>query len=264
MKAIILAAWFGTRMLPITKTIPKEMLPVGDKPVIQHTIEALVQCGISEIIIVTSQFKKVLEDYFDKNYELEELLEQKWKTTYLEMINKPKDLAKMAFVRQNKMLWTGNAILQAEPRVSEDFFMVLNGDDIYEAGSLQWMMDLHKQSWKSTMLLTQVEKEDVVNRWIAKIENDHIIGFVEKPSIESAPSNLANTGCVIYPRKMFELIKNTTPDAKSWEIYPREGFQKIMDSEWVLPYVTKNRRPIWSRESWLDANNKMFKDWKLF
>jgi len=264
MKAIIMAGGFGTRMLPITKTIPKEMLPVWEKPVIQHTIEALVGAWINEIIIITSQFKKVLEDYFDKNYELEELLEKKWKIWYLEMINKTKDLAKIAFVRQSKQLWTWHAILQAKNRISDDFFMVLNWDDIYETNSLKWMFELHKKTKKSIMLLTEVEKNDVMNRWIANIKNDQILWIVEKPKIEESPSNFANTWCVIYPKEVFDLIEKTQPDPKSWEIYPRDAFHHIIKKDWVLPFITKNRKSIWSWESWLEANNKIFKDWSLF
>jgi UTP--glucose-1-phosphate uridylyltransferase len=130
-------------MLPITKTIPKEMLPVGNKPVIQYIVEGIVGTGIQDIVMITSQGKRALEDYFDKNYELEELLRKKGKTEFLELINKPKTMANIVFARQNEQLGRTHAVYQAKKWVSDDFFMLCMGDNFFEPAFYAEMMDLH-------------------------------------------------------------------------------------------------------------------------
>ena len=115
MKAVLIAAGVGTRTLPITKSIPKELLPVGNKPVIQYVIEDLARNGVKDIMIVTSLWKKALEDYLDKNAELEDMLQKKWKLEALEAVRKPRTLANYSFVRQDEPLGTAHAVMQVKP-----------------------------------------------------------------------------------------------------------------------------------------------------
>lgn len=256
MKALILAAWFGTRMLPITKTIPKELLPVGNKPVIQYIVEGVVGAGIDEILILSSQSKKALEDYFDKNYELEELLKKKGKSDLLASINTPKNLARYSFVKQTEQLGTGHAILQAQPWIHEDFFMVIYGDTIFHPSAFQEMIALHQQTGKSVMLVVEVPQQDVSKYGVIKLDDDgHIIDIVEKPRPEYAPSNLIMYGIMILPKKIFWLLSRTPPDEQSGEIYPREAVGELMRERSLIPYICNHpTRDIGSLESWIDAN----------
>jgi UTP--glucose-1-phosphate uridylyltransferase len=157
-------------MLPITKTIPKELLPVGNKPVIQYIVEGVVGAGIHDIVILSSQSKKALEDYFDKNYELEELLQKKGKSDLLEAINKPKNLARYSFIKQTEQAGTGHAILQAAPWINDDFFMVIYGDTIFHPDAFAEMIALHQQTGKSVMLVVEVPQQDVSKYGVIKMD----------------------------------------------------------------------------------------------
>lgn len=256
MKAIILAAGHGTRMLPITKTIPKELLPVGNKPVIHYIVEWLSKAWIKDMLIITSQSKKALEDYFDKNYELEDILTKKGKTDALQAINEPKSLGNFTFVKQTEQKGTWHAILQAKPRIQDEFFMVVYADEIHHPKIYSEMLDLHKTTWKSVILWKEVNHEDVSKYWILKIENNFITDIIEKPSIDEAPSNYALFTPFIFPRKLFDLLEQTKPDEKSWEVYPRDWVKHIMKADGVVPYISAHpmRDASGNPESWLATN----------
>lgn len=240
MKAIILAAGHGTRMLPITKTIPKELLPVGNKPVIHYIVEWLSKAGIKDMLIITSQSKKALEDYFDKNYELEDILTKKWKIDALKAINEPKDLWNFTFVKQTEQKGTGHAILQAKPWIQDEFFMVVYADEIHHPKIYTEMLDLHHQSGKSVILWKEVSPDDVSKYGILKIENNFITDIIEKPSTEEAPSNYALFTPFIFPRKLFDLLEQSQPDPKSGEVYPRDAVKHIMKTDGVVPYISSH------------------------
>ena len=161
MKAVIVVAGFGTRMLPITKTIPKEMLPVGDKPVIQYTVEDLVRNDIKDIIMITSNQKKALEDYFDKNYELEAILEKKGKHDLLALINAPKEMAHYTFVRQTEILGTAHAVAQVEPRIGDEYFIVIFGDAIYPPQMITDLLKKFTEVQKPIICVHEVPHEEV-------------------------------------------------------------------------------------------------------
>ncbi len=265
MKAIITAAGYWTRMLPITKTIPKELLPVWNKPVIQYIVEWIVSWGIKDIIIITSQWKESIEQYFDKNYELEEVLRKKWKKELLEEINKIKFLANFAFVKQKQQLWFAHAILEAKPWIQEDYFLLTVGDSIFDYRIFKDIIDIHKQTKKTVIWLVEVPKEEVYKYWVVKIENWQIIDMVEKPKVEEAPSNLIMFGVYILPKKIFNIIEKTPVDPKKWEILLPDSLRLLMQ-EWeeIYPYITSYK--IWDAgtpESWLKANIEIFNN-KLF
>ncbi len=190
MKAVILAAWYWTRMLPITKTIPKELLPVWDKPVIQYMIESLVENNIKDIVMITSQWKTAIEDYFDKNHELEEKLKNKNKIDLLEKINKPKNLANICFIKQKELLWTGHAVLQAEKWIDDNYFILILWDSIFHPEIYKQALNLHQKTWEAVIVAKKIPKEEVYKYWVLDIKDGKIIDMIEKPSVENAPANL--------------------------------------------------------------------------
>ncbi len=252
-------------MLPITKTIPKELLPVGNKPVIEYTVEWLVSCWVEDIIVITSQSKKALEDYFDKNYELEELLRKKWKLEYLEMINRPKQLANMAFIKQEKALWTWQAVGLAERRINDDYFFINYWDEIYNSKVYKDMVDLFQKEKKSVMMLCEVDQKEVYKYWVVEIKNWQITNFVEKPKVEEAPSNLIRVWVWIFHKDLFKYLKNVKPNPKNWEIYLTDAILELAKNQKILPYInTYERRDIWSLKWRLQANKYFLENGKLF
>ena len=264
MKAIILAAGFGTRMLPLTKTIPKELLPVGKKPVIQYAVEALSNAGIKNILMVTSQGKKALEDYFDKNYELEDILRKKWKLEILDVINYPKTIADYVFIKQEKQLGTGHAVLQTKPWISDDYFVVAYGDAIYPPNMFEQMIN-HFKEYKSPILVAhEVPKEETYKYWVVELDGDNILNIVEKPAVEDAPSNLVSNGVFLLPKEIFELLENTKPDSKSGEIYLPDAIKQLMLSKNVKCLKVDPFWDIGNPDALLNANAHFFENGKLF
>jgi len=264
MKAVIVAAWFGTRMLPVTKTVPKEMLPVGDKPIIQYTVEWLVDAGITDIIMITSQQKKALEDYFDKNYELEDILQKKGKTDLLALMNKPKEMATYTFVKQLEMLGTGHAILKTEHLISDEYFMVIFADTIYPPETFVEMIKKFNESRSPIIAVHEVPQEEVYKYGVVKLDGERVIDFVEKPKVEEAPSNLIWNGSAILPKSIFATLKNIGLDSRSWELNLPDAIKAMLVD---IPFVAVQLRPYLDTGSlqWrLEANEIFLKKGKLF
>jgi len=264
MKAIILAAWFWTRMLPITKTIPKELLPVWNKPVIQYAVEGLAEAGIKNILMVTSQGKKALEDYFDKNYELEDLLAKKWKTEALNLINKPKELANYIFVKQKDQFGTGHAVLQAKPWIAWDYFIIVYGDAIYPPNIFVEMIKNFEKNRAPLLVVHEVPKEETYKYWVVKLDDHKVVDIIEKPKVEDAPSNLISNGVFLLPREIFSILKNTPADEKSGEIYLPDAIKKLMTIMDVLPLKVKSFWDVGDPVALLKANVHYAKYGKLF
>ncbi len=230
-KAIIPVAGMGTRFLPATKAQPKEMLPVVDKPVIQYIVEEAVAAGIEEIIFVTAIGKRALEDHFDRNFELEYRLEQKNKMKELEAIQEVGKLAKFAFVRQQKPLGDGHAILAALPFVKEnESVAVFFGDDIIhgETPAIKQLMDSAERLHGSVIALQSVPKESVSSYGVIagtqmSDREWKISGFVEKPKPKDAPSNLAFVGRALLTPDILNLLKTQEP-GKDGEIRLADAF----------------------------------------
>lgn len=259
MKAIIPAAWYGTRMLPITKTIPKELLPVWNKPVIQYIVEWLASGWIKDICMITSQWKQALEDYFDKNYELEEILKKKWKIELLKEVNKTKNLANISFVKQKEQLGLPHAVLSAKAWVTWDFFILVLGDMIFSPAIYQDMLDVYRQYRQPVILLQEIPMEEVYKYWVAKIEDGKIIDMVEKPQPSQSPSNLMMPGMYILPRETFEIIEKTPINEKLGEIVMPEVLETLMKKYDIIPHVTKHK--IWdvgNPENWIKANIEIY------
>lgn len=230
-KAIIPVAGMGTRFLPATKAQPKEMLPVVDKPVIQYIVEEAVAAGIEEIIFVTAMGKRALEDHFDRNFELEYRLEQKKKFKELEAIESIGKLAKFAFVRQQKPLGDGHAILAAAPFVGKDEAVaVLFGDDIIDGGApaIRQLIETFHRNNGPVIALQEVPKALVSNYGVIDGKNLgnrewEISTFVEKPSVEEAPSNLAVVGRYVITPEILTLLETQSP-GKDGEIRLADAF----------------------------------------
>lgn len=264
MKAVVVAAWFGTRMLPITKTVPKEMLPVWDKPIIQYTIDGLVDAWITDIVMITSQQKKPLEDYFDKNYELEDILQKKGKLDLLELINKPKNMATYTFVKQLEMLWTGHAVMQVQHLISDEYFMMVFADTIYPPETFVEMRKKFEAIHSPIIAVHEVPKEEVYKYGVVKLEGERVVDFVEKPKIEDAPSNLIRNGAAILPKQIFSYLNTIQHDSRSGELNLPDGIRVMLKDMNVVALQLRPYLDTGSFQGWLEANEIFLRQGKLF
>lgn len=231
-KAIIPVAGLGTRFLPATKAQPKEMLPVVDKPVIQYIVEEAVAAGIEEIIFVTAFGKRAIEDHFDRNFELEYRLEQKKKFKELEAVSNIGKLAKFAFVRQQKPLGDGHALLAAAPFVGADEpVAILFGDDIItgQVPAIGQLIQTFEKYGDPVIAIQEVPHEDVSRYGVIgglQIGNNtwEIKQFVEKPAPKAAPSNLAVVGRYVITPEILRRLQ-TQEAGKDGEIRLADAFE---------------------------------------
>lgn len=218
MKAVIPAAGLGTRLLPATKAQPKEMLPVYSKPTIHYVVEEAINSGIDDILIITGRNKRSIEDYFDKSYELEFMLQKAGKDRYLKQVRKITDLADICYVRQKNLKGLGDAILSAERHVDGEPFTVFLGDSITqsEVPCAKELFDVFNKYKKSTISIREVPKDKTCSYGI--VDSTNIKGnlykindLVEKPKASQAPSNLAITGRYVLTADIFDKINQTEP-----------------------------------------------------
>lgn len=228
-KAVIPAAGFGTRFLPQTKAMPKEMLPIVDKPVIQYVVEEAVASGMEDVIIVTGALKRAIEDHFDKtNAELIANLEAGGKQKLLEETNRISEMANFIYVRQKGPYGNGTPVLAAEPTIEDEPFAVLWGDEfIYsKPPRLQQMIDVYNKYGGIVISGVRIEKKEDLKRYgIAKLGEvkgeDKVFtidAIVEKPEPDEAPSNLATHGAYILPPEIFDALRRLKP-GKGGEIW---------------------------------------------
>jgi UTP--glucose-1-phosphate uridylyltransferase len=218
-KAVIPAAGLGTRFLPATKSTPKEMLPIVDKPAIQYVVEEAVRAGIDDVLMITGRNKTPLEDHFDRNYELEDKLDDAGKAELLERVREPTDLATVHYVRQKDPLGLGHAVLCAAHHVGNEPFVVLLGDDIIDERDpvLPTMIDVQKRFGGSVLLLLEVPRSQISLYGSAVVEATdeadivRVRGTIEKPSAEEAPSNLAVIGRYVLAPEIFDVLRSTPP-----------------------------------------------------
>lgn len=217
-KAVIPAAGLGTRFLPATKAMPKEMLPIVDKPVIQFVVEEAVAAGLKDVLMITGRNKSALENHFDRATELEDKLNQKNDAERLSSVEHSSNLADVHYVRQGDPLGLGHAILRAKAHVAGQSFAVLLGDDIIEPGDslLSDMLRLHKDTGSHVIALMEVPAADIHLYGCAEIviESTNVVrvrGLVEKPAEGTAPSNLAVIGRYVLGPEIFEAIERTAP-----------------------------------------------------
>ena len=248
-KAIIPAAGFGTRFLPATKSQPKEMLPVVDKPTIQYIVEEAVESGIEDILIIIGRYKSVIEDHFDRSVELEMELEKKGKYDMLEQIQDIAGMANIQFVRQKTALGLGHAVHCAKNFIGNEPFAVMLGDDIVDSPGypcLKQMMDLYEREQCSILGVKEVAQQDIHKYGI--VDGDKISeglytvrSLVEKPKAEEAPSNVAIMGRYIITPAIFDILEKTAPGAGN-EIQLTDALKTLALKEKMLAYVFKGRR----------------------
>lgn len=247
-KAIIPAAGLGTRFLPATKSQPKEMLPIVDKPTLQYIIEEAVNSGIEEILVVTGRSKKSIEDHFDRSIELEIELEQKDKTDMLEMVKEISNMVDIHFIRQKEPKGLGHAIYCAKSFVGDEPFAVLLGDDIVdnEVPCLAQLINAYNEYNTSILGVQEVEKENTDKYGIldAKFIEDRVYkvkDMVEKPKVEEAPSNIAILGRYIITPAIFETLENQKP-GKGGEIQLTDALKTLGEHEAIYAYKFEGRR----------------------
>ncbi len=237
-KAVIPAAGLGTRFLPFSKAVPKEMLPIVDRPVIQYVIQEAVDAGIDDILIITSRHKKVMEDHFDRHSELEQLLDAKGKTAEADELRELSQMANIHFVRQGEALGLGHAIGVARHHIGNEPFVVLLGDDIMDSSVLQGMVKAYEEHHCSVVGLMEVLKDDISSYGCAGVDPIapnlvEVNSLVEKPSVEEAPSNLAIMGRYLFTPEIFDEIDNTPPGVGG-EIQITDAMLSLLDRGMVF------------------------------
>jgi UTP--glucose-1-phosphate uridylyltransferase len=276
-KAVIPAAGLGTRFLPFSKAVPKEMLPIVDRPVIQYVIEEAVDAGIDDILVITSRYKKVLEDHFDRLLDLEAALEAKGKPEEAAELRSLAELAQLHYVRQGEARGLGHAIGTARNHVGNEPFVVLLGDDVMHpsAGVLKGMLDTYDQHGCSVVALMEVPKDEISSYGCAAVERPQppspsgqpssgqpssgqpssgqpssgqladrvvrITELVEKPAPEVAPSNLAVMGRYLFTPAIFDHI-DATPPGVGGEIQITDAMVSLMEHEPLLGYTFSQGR----------------------
>jgi len=247
-KAVIPAAGLGTRFLPVTKSMPKEMLPIIDTPIIQFVVEEAIAAGIEDLIIVTGRGKKAIEDYFDTSPELESHLFKNKKYALLREIKDISALVDIHYIRQKEPRGLGDAVLKAEKHVGNEPFAVLLGDDIIKAEipCIKQLTTLFGRYNKSIIAVEEVPKEKVssygmikgreIDEFIYRIEE-----IIEKPSIEEAPSNMGAVGRYVLTPAIFDCIKETKPGSGT-EIQLTDAIKMLMEKEEVFAYAFKGKR----------------------
>ncbi|MBY4594910.1 UTP--glucose-1-phosphate uridylyltransferase GalU [bacterium BD-1] len=249
-KAVFPVAGLGTRFLPATKTVPKEMLPVVDKPLIQYAVDEAIEAGCDTLVFVTNRYKHSVADYFDKAYELEQKLEKAGKSELLSLIRDvlPRHV-RAVFVTQAEALGLGHAVLCAQPVVGDEPFAVLLPDDLIwnkGPGALRQMADLAEKESASVIAVQDVPREQTGSYGIVATRDfagrhGEITAIVEKPRPEVAPSNLAVVGRYVLSGRIFELLKRTKPGAGG-EIQLTDGIAALMAEQRVLAYRFQGRR----------------------
>jgi UTP--glucose-1-phosphate uridylyltransferase len=247
-KVVFPAAGLGTRFLPVTKSTPKEMLPIVDKPLIQYGVEEALEAGFNNVIIVTGRGKNAIEDYFDYSHELEHILSQRQDNETLEEIRKMPKQVDVAYIRQKKPLGLGHAILCAESLICDEPFGVVLADDIIDAKVpvLKQLVNVAKKVNAPVIALMEVPREMVKKYGIVKgkmVENRlwEIKDMVEKPDVMDAPSNLAIIGRYILPAEIFKYLKKVKP-GKNGEIQLTDALKIYAKKNKIYGYVFEGVR----------------------
>ena len=249
-KAVFPVAGLGTRFLPATKANPKEMLPIVDKPLIQYAAEEAIAAGIKQLIFVTSSSKHVIEDHFDKNYELESELEKRHKSDLLSIVRNilPRGIS-CVYVRQADALGLGHAVLCAKEIVGDVPFAVILADDLIDGGEKGCMSQMISQFNRhrcSILCVEKVDKNETDRYGIVEVHShEHrvaqVINIVEKPPPEEAPSNLAVVGRYILMPQIFELLEKTSVGAGG-EIQLTDAIAKLLENDNVMAYQFIGKR----------------------
>ncbi len=249
-KAVFPAGGLGTRFLPATKVIPKEMLALVDKPIIQYGVEEAIASGIEHIIIITGRGKGAMEDHFDHSFELDTTLERRGKKELLALSRSVASLARVSYVRQKEPLGLGHAVLCAKELVGNEPFAVILPDDVIDADPpcLKQMIDVFNEKGGSVLATMSVEGPAISAYGVLAGSPDSVnpriyncTGMVEKPKLEDAPSKQAIIGRYVLTPRVFELLEETTPGAGG-EIQLTDGIKALLKEEKVFGYSFEGKR----------------------
>ncbi|ATY57937.1 TPA: UTP--glucose-1-phosphate uridylyltransferase GalU [Staphylococcus argenteus] len=247
-KAIIPAAGLGTRFLPATKAMPKEMLPILDKPTIQYIVEEAARAGIEDIIIVTGRHKRAIEDHFDSQKELEMVLKEKGKSELLEKVQYSTELANIFYVRQKEQKGLGHAISSARQFIGNEPFAVLLGDDIVESEvpAVKQLIDVYKETGHSVIGVQEVPEADthrygIIDPLTKNGRQYEVKKFVEKPAQGTAPSNLAIMGRYVLTPEIFDYLK-TQKEGAGNEIQLTDAIERMNNDNQVYAYDFEGER----------------------
>ena len=247
-KAVVLAAGYGTRLLPATKAQPKEALPLVDKPIIQYTVEEAAASGLDEVIIVTSSGKRAVEDHFDRSLELEQALLAKGDHKRLEEIRRITDLAHIVYVRQKEQRGIGDAVLTVRKVVGDEPFVLFFPDDVIVADVpvARQLLNVFEAHGGSVLAVEEVPREDVESYGIVDGEPVgegvyRVRGLVEKPKPEEAPSNLGIVGRYVLTPEIFDVLARTPP-GKAGEIQITDGLALLLRQQPMFAYQFQGRR----------------------
>lgn len=247
-KAVIPAAGFGTRFLPATKAMAKEMLPIVDKPTIQFIVEEAIESGIEDILIVTGKSKRPIEDHFDSNIELETNLRDKGKDDLLKLVQETTGI-RIHFVRQSYPLGLGHAVLQAKAFVGDEPFVVMLGDDLMkdDVPLTRQLIEGYERTYASTIAVMEVPHEETSKYGIIDPDNQledgllNVRRFVEKPKPEDAPSNYAIIGRYLLTPEIFEILENQEAGAGG-EIQLTDAIDTLNKTQRVFAKNFKGQR----------------------
>lgn len=252
-KAVFPAAGLGTRFLPATKAMPKEMLPLVDKPLIQYGVEEAIHSGISNMIIVTGRGKTAIEDHFDVSFELEQLLESRGKRDLLSVVRDVSDMIDVSYIRQKEALGLGHAVLRARELVGPEPFAVVLSDDVINAETpcLRQLLDIHEFFAAPVLAVMEVPQEslssygvvdaDPISHNGSKDRLFRIRDMVEKPKATEAPSNLAIIGRYVLTPEIFDCIAQVEPGSGG-EIQLTDGLKQLLRSRPVYAYRFEGTR----------------------
>ncbi|HDA2198038.1 TPA: UTP--glucose-1-phosphate uridylyltransferase GalU [Staphylococcus aureus] len=247
-KAIIPAAGLGTRFLPATKAMPKEMLPILDKPTIQYIVEEAARAGIEDIIIVTGRHKRAIEDHFDSQKELEMVLKEKSKSELLEKVQYSTELANIFYVRQKEQKGLGHAISSARQFIGNEPFAVLLGDDIVESEvpAVKQLIDVYEETGHSVIGVQEVPEADthrygIIDPLTKNGRQYEVKKFVEKPAQGTAPSNLAIMGRYVLTPEIFDYLK-TQKEGAGNEIQLTDAIERMNNDNQVYAYDFEGER----------------------
>jgi len=262
-KAVIPAAGFGTRFLPVTKAQPKEMMPVLDKPTIQYVVQEAVESGLDDILLITGRGKQSIERHFDKSYELERELKAAGKTDRLDRVRKISELADIHYVRQKERNGLGDAVLYARKHVGDEPFALLLGDTIVKSDvpCTATLINYAEEYEESVLSLERVPWERVPSYGVAELEAPEteepcfpVSDFVEKPPRDEAPSNLAITGRYVLTPDIFDLLQQTEAGVGG-ELQLTDAIRKLPSVRGVE--LRGDRYDIGNIPDWLKANIQM-------
>ena len=262
-KAVIPAAGLGTRFLPATKALPKEMLPVVDKPAIQYVVEEAVRAGLTDILIITGRNKRAIEDHFDRNFELEHFLEVGGRDELLKEVQFASDLADIHYVRQKDPLGLGHAVSVARHHVGDEPFAVLLADDLMvdDGALLRRMLDVHDRYGRSCVALTEVSMDEISSYGCVEPDphashDDGLIEVkrvIEKPARDEAPSNLAISGRYVFTPEIFDMLDRIQP-GRGGELQLTDAIALLLDHQSVFGTIcTEGRYDVGQKLDFLRA-----------